>query len=103
MNDIARPNSSLTGDAPSGAPAALTLKSVTRRVADPPVSIDDRGVRLTWRRLDRVATAATLGMVLVSPQTALLMARMLGPRIPPTTGARSSFNTSSTRRQEMGR
>jgi hypothetical protein len=102
MNDIARSNSPSTGDPPSDAPATLAVKFSTRRLADPPVSIDDRVVRLTWRRLDRVATAATLGMVLVAPQTALLMARMLGPRIPPTAAASSSATT-STRRQEMGR
>jgi hypothetical protein len=54
--------------------------------------IDDAasaGIRLRWRRLDRLESAATLGLVLASPRTALLMARTFGPRIPPLAPARS--------------
>jgi hypothetical protein len=38
------------------------------------------GIRLIWGRLDRLRSVATLGLVLVDPRSALLVARLLGPR-----------------------
>ena len=104
MNDIARAPLSATDDAPSFTPTALTVQSPPRRASDLGETADHRGISLTWPRLDRLATAATLGMVLVSPQTALLTARMLGPRIPPSAPADSGSGLrTATRRQGMGR
>jgi hypothetical protein len=104
MNDIARAPLSTTDDAPSATPTALTVQSPPRRVSDLRETADHRGISLTWLRLDRLATAATLGIVLVAPQTALLLARMLGPRIPPSAPADSGSGFSTaTRRQGMGR
>jgi hypothetical protein len=102
MNDIARQPLTTVDDAASAVCTKPVLQSVGGRVADPPSTAADRGVRLTWRKLDRVASAATLGMVLVSPRTALLMARMLGPRIPPSAPA-SPSSSAATRRREIGR
>jgi hypothetical protein len=103
MNDIARPTLSTTDDAASRPRPTLTVQSPAQRVVDPPGTIDEPRVGVTWRRLDRFATAATLGMVLVSPQTALLMARMLGPRIPPSSAPPRSSRDAATRRQGLGR
>jgi hypothetical protein len=56
-------------------------------------------VALTWRRLDRLASAATLGMILASPRAALLVDRTLGPRIPSSAAVRSSPCTEMRRRE----
>jgi hypothetical protein len=99
MNDIGQPLLSTPADAAPATATKLAVPSLPRKVADPPVTADDRGIRLTWRRLDRLASAATLGMVLVSPRTTLLMARILGPRIPPSgsTSASASARSSSSK------
>ena len=78
------------------------VQSQLQRVSEPVRTVDDHRISLTWRRLDRLAAAATLGIVLVSPQTALQMARMLGPRIP-ASGRAPSSPTATTRPRGMGR
>jgi hypothetical protein len=83
MNDIASPPLSTTSATSSTSLSRLTARSLPRRVADLSGTASDEGVRLTWRRLDRLTSAATLGVILASPRTALLTARELGPRIPP--------------------
>jgi hypothetical protein len=106
MNDIGQPLLSTPADAAPATATKLAVPSLPRKVADPPVTADDRGIRLTWRRLDRLASAATLGMVLVSPRTTLLMARILGPRIPPSGSTSASARSSSSKatcRQGMDR
>ena len=63
---------------------------------------DGHRISLTWRRLDRLAAAATLGIVLVSPQTALITTRMLGSRIP-AFGRAPSSPSAATRQRGTGR
>jgi hypothetical protein len=100
MNDIASPPLSTTSATASATPRTLTAQSLPRRVADLSGTGSDRGVRLTWRRLDRLASAATLGVILASPRTALLTARMLGPRMPPPAPARANASA-ATRRPDV--
>jgi hypothetical protein len=102
MNDIARASLSTTDDTRLGPPRTRTVQSQPRRVPELARTDDDHRISLTWRRLDRLAAAATLGMVLVSPQTALLTARMLGPRIP-ASGRAPSSPTATTHQRGMGR
>jgi hypothetical protein len=64
---------------------------------------DDHLIRLTWRRLDRLASAAALGMVLASPRSALLTVEMLRPRIQPPTSTTSTHAGTNVRRQGVGR
>jgi hypothetical protein len=102
MNDTARPPLFTTSAAPSAAPPALTVQSLPRRVADPPGAANERGVRLAWRRLVRLASATTLGVILASPRTALLITSMLGPRIPLSAPGRSRASA-ATRRPDVDR
>lgn len=104
MNDIARPLLSMTDDAASTTATKLSVQSVPRAAADLPENASDRGagLSLTWRRLDGLASAATLGMILVSPRAALLMAGMLGPRIPPSAPAISSPNAAMRKQVDEG-
>ena len=102
MNDIARASLSTTDDMRSDPTRTRTVQSQSRRVSVPARTGDNHRISLTWRRLDQLAAAATLGIVLVSPQTALLTARMLGPRIPASGRARSSPDA-ATRQRGMGR
>jgi hypothetical protein len=67
------------------------------------VSTDDQPIHLTWRRLDRFASAAALGVVLAAPRSALLTVEMLRPRIQPTTSPLRGPADADTRRQEAGR
>jgi hypothetical protein len=99
MNDTARPPLYSTSAAALAAPATLPVQSLPRRVADLPGAANERGIRLPWRRLDQLASAATLGLILASPQTALQMARTLGPRIPPSAPARSRASAATPRRE----
>lgn len=104
MNDIARPLLSMTEDAASATATKLSVQSAPLTAADPHGNASDRGagLSLTWRRLDGLASAATLGMILVSPRTALLMAGMLGPRIPPSAPASSSPSAAVRRPVDEG-
>jgi hypothetical protein len=56
-----------------------------RQGNDQPSRADRPGIHLTWRKLDRLESAATLGMILASPRSALVMLDRLGSRIPPST------------------
>jgi len=102
MKDIARLPVSTTGHASSAGAMNLTSPPSPGGVTDPAASAGDHGIRLPWRRLDRLASAATLEVVLVSPRTALLIEQMLGPRIPHQVTARP-IQRSVSRRREMGR
>jgi len=97
MKDIARPPLFPTSAAASTTPTALPVQSLPRRVADPSGTASERGIELTWRRLDRLSAAATLGVILASPRTALLIDRTLGPRIPLSAPARSRVRTATSR------
>jgi hypothetical protein len=66
-------------------------------------STDDQPIHLTWRRLDRFASAAALGVVLASPRSALLTVEMLRPRVQPTTSTTRRPADAHTRRQGVGR
>ena len=98
MNDIARPLLLPTSAAASPTPTALSVQSMSRRVADSSGIEPERGIRLTWRRLDRLAAVATLGVILASPRTALLIDRTLGPRVLPLAPARLRVSTAAPRR-----
>lgn len=78
------------------------MKDTARLPLSPTHDAASAGIRLTWRRLDRLESAATLGMVLATPRTALLMARTLGPRIPPLAPPRSR-SAQATRRPGVDR
>jgi len=60
-----------------------------------------RGVAVTWHRLDRLASAAALGVVLASPQAALLMVRVLGPPSPRSTPTSSTPTPAATQAPEQ--
>jgi len=98
MNDIGRPPLFTTSAAASPTPTALSVQSRPRRVADVPGTASERGIRLTWRRLDRLSSAVTLGVILASPRSALLIDRTLGPRIPPLAPARVRVTPVTPRR-----
>ena len=100
MNDIERPPRSTTHDAAPASSLGLTLRSLPpRSAADPRGTTADHGIRLTWRKLDRLAAAATLGVILASPRTALLIDQIVGSRIPASIPVRSSYIASSHRKE----
>jgi hypothetical protein len=102
MNHISRPPLSTNRSAASLTRTKPTIQSLPVRVPDQAASADDQGVRLTWRRLDRLASAVTLGMVLASPRSALLTIEMLGPRIPPSSPTSTTHAGTAMRRQGLG-
>jgi hypothetical protein len=70
---------------------------------DTEASTDDQPIRLTWQRLDRLASAAALGLVLAAPRSALLTVEMLRPEIQPTSSTPRRPAEAHTRRQGAGR
>jgi hypothetical protein len=101
MNDITRPALLATDDAASPTRMKPVVQSLPRPVMDPPGSTDIRDVRLTRRTLDRLDSVVALGLILVAPRSALVLARLLGPRIPPLTSTSVGRRSAATRRQEV--
>jgi hypothetical protein len=101
MNHITRPPLSTTDDAASATRTKPTVQSLPRLVADLRGTANDPGVRLPRRTLDRLNSAATLGLIFVAPRSALLVARVLGPRILPSTSTSVGQASPATRRQEV--
>jgi hypothetical protein len=99
MNDTARSPLFSTSAAASATPTTLPVQPLPRRVADLPGAASEPGIRVPWRRLDRLASAATLGLILASPETALQVARTLGPRIPSLAPAPSHARAATPRRE----
>jgi hypothetical protein len=65
---------------PAQAIRLIPERSSTPRPIPEDPKADDQRIRLAWRRLDRLAAAAALGVVLASPRTALLTVEILQPR-----------------------
>jgi len=102
MNHITRQPRS-TNSIAASATRPTSIHARGSRAGDLPGTADDQGIRLTWRRLDRMASARTLAMVLASPRSALLMLDLLGPRIPPSTPLPTDGASMAARRRGMGR
>jgi hypothetical protein len=84
MNHITRQPRSADPTTTSATRATPTAETPRRPDDDQPSAADRPGIRLTWRKLDRLESAATLGMILASPRSALVMLDRLGSRIPPS-------------------
>lgn len=97
MNDIARPAPSMTDDV-SAARTKLTVQSLSRELVHLSGAATYRGVRL-MRRLDRLNSAVSLGLVPVDPRSALALARLLGPRIPLSTSTPDGDSVVPSRRE----
>jgi hypothetical protein len=80
MNHTIRSALPTTDHAPPATRTKPTVQSLLRWVTDHLATANDRSIRLTWQRLDRSTSVATLGLILVDPRTALEVARALGPR-----------------------
>jgi hypothetical protein len=85
MKNINRQLRSLDPLKDSTTRTAPTAYSSRRTGADKPPPTDRPGIRLKWRTLDRLEAAATLGIILAAPRSALLVLDRLGSRIPPST------------------
>jgi hypothetical protein len=99
MNQITRPPLSTTNDAASATLTKPAVQSLARGVDDLRGTVVGRADRLTRRSLDRLASVATLGMILASPRSALLMDQLLGPRTQPSTSTTVSHPSPATRPQ----
>lgn len=84
MNDTGQPPHSTTRSSAQAIRTNPERPSAAHPIPHEPTA-DDQGVLLAWRRLDRLASAATLGVVLASPRTALLTVEFLKPRDQPST------------------
>jgi len=86
------PMNHITRQPPSSGPITTptdrtppTVDPPPRPGSDRPPTTDRERIRLPWRRLDRLESATTLGMVLAAPRSALRTLDKLGARIPPST------------------
>jgi len=102
MNDIARTPRSRTNGAALPAPIRNIIQGPPAADTTPPVSDDDGLIHLKWRRLDQLEAAATLGLILVAPRSALLAASLLGHQVPPTTAPSAKDPLAADHRQRAG-
>jgi hypothetical protein len=102
MHAIARPPLPRTNGAASPASTMFSVQTPPGAPAEVSGTADDRPVRLTWRRLDRLASAAALGIVLASPRSALLVAQALVPQVPPSSSPSASDPVAAADRHGVG-
>ena len=80
---------------------APTAYSPRRPAADKPSPTDLPGMRLKWRTLDHLEAAATLGIILAAPRSALLVLDRLGSRVPPATATAAKHPGPVTSRRRI--